>query len=232
MEYNNTSGKYLNNIVIKTHSEKHMSDMNEINNVTENIDQVGGAKKNTKTATKTTKDGYIRPQRTFQDMMTPAEIAQRLDGFIKIKTEEIYSVPIDTTIRYFTTVGGEKKFRIGGRLSLKEPGKKYIMLSSDNNKRFSVQVNDSVEFWIPDVKALVRKDDDSESEENNKSSKASKASKMIIPKECILYINHLENRLKTYQSQILTLQRENNEIGARYNELERKFKKLLKKLEE
>lgn len=228
MEYNTSrpdSHKHYNNIAVKVHSEKVISDLNEINNYTEG-DQIGGgksAKKETTTKTSKTKDGYIRPPRTFQDMMTPAEIAQRLHGFVKIKTDEVYNVPIDTTIRYFSLVDGEKKFRVGGRLSLKEPGKKYIMLTSDNNKRFSVQVNNAVEFWIPDAKIQPVM----EVEEHHSTEK-----KPSIPKECIMYINHLENRLKTYQGQILTLQRENNEIGAKYNELERKYRKLLKKLED
>lgn len=99
--------------------------------------------KNTK---KLSEDDYIRPTSTVQEQLTVEEIAELLNGYVRISNKELYDIPLDIHLRYFIIYpDGNQQFRMGGFLKNKNNADKYIILSNGKNS-WSVQVNNSVFF--------------------------------------------------------------------------------------
>jgi hypothetical protein len=96
-----------------------------------------------------TKDNYDRPDKTVQDTLTKDEIAEKLDGYTRVKN--IAEVPLNTHLRYFSTdinkkTGAtERKFRLGGFLINNSNHKKYIVLSN-GKLSWSVQTDNTIFF--------------------------------------------------------------------------------------
>lgn len=85
---------------------------------------------------RSTKDGYVRPKKTFQDKLTPKQIQELLIDYIEV--DNIKDVPIDTHIRYFVKDKGKKLFRTGGFLLNKAKSDEYIVLT---NRKISWSVD-------------------------------------------------------------------------------------------
>ena len=73
---------------------------------------------------------YQRPKKTYQDKLTPDEIEEKLEEYVKI--EDINKVPLNSHIRYFTLNDktGKKEFRLGGFLTNRDQSDKYVILSN------------------------------------------------------------------------------------------------------
>lgn len=91
-----------------------------------------------------TDKSYKRPKVTYQEKLTADEIAEKLQGYVKV--DDIADVPVGTHIRYFKiNPDGSQMFRMGGLLQNKLNADKYVMLSNGKNT-WSVQVKDTVFF--------------------------------------------------------------------------------------
>ncbi len=106
------------------------------------------------------KKGYARPEKTFTDNLTEEQIQERLEDYEEVK--DIYTVPLGTHMRYYTTdkKTGEKVFRMGGLLHHNKGLPKYVMLSNGPTQ-WSVQVEDAIFFkkmTIDDVKKLFKEE--------------------------------------------------------------------------
>lgn len=89
------------------------------------------------------KDNYNRPKTTFQDTLKEEDIRMMLKDYLEVN--DIYSVPMNTHIRYFIIKNGEKLFRMGGNLIKADHSKGYIVLSNGKTN-WSVQVKDAILF--------------------------------------------------------------------------------------
>ena len=92
------------------------------------------------------KDDYKRPKHTIQDKMTEEEIDEKLEDYIEI--EDIFKVPLNSHIRYYTLIPGKdgeikKAFRLGGQLKNKDNADKYIILSN-GKVTWTVQMETSI----------------------------------------------------------------------------------------
>lgn len=85
---------------------------------------------------------YKRPKKTYQDMLTNDEIAEKLQGYEKV--DDITQVPVDTHIRYFSTdAKGNNTFRMGGFLKVKSDD--YVILTNGKID-WSVQIKGTIFF--------------------------------------------------------------------------------------
>ena len=95
---------------------------------------------------------YVRPQATYQEKLSAAEIKKKLEGYEQV--DDISQVDIGTHIRYFITgKDGEKVFRTGGFLHDRKNPREYVMISN-GKVLWSVQVAGVVFF-----KKLSHKDE-------------------------------------------------------------------------
>lgn len=98
-------------------------------------------------------DNYKRPLKTFQDTLENEDIKQMLKDYIPV--EDIFSVSLNTHIRYFIFKNGQRLFRLGGNIIKINADKGYIILSNGKTN-WSVQVKDTVflkKINVEDVKA-------------------------------------------------------------------------------
>ena len=85
--------------------------------------------------------GYVRPDRTLQDMLTPEQIEEKLMGYVQCPIKE---VPQNCHVRYFSlstdpkTKALKKQFRLGGFVTNKDFADTYVILSN-GTKSWSVQ---------------------------------------------------------------------------------------------
>ena len=94
-----------------------------------------------KTNRLTNDTNYQKPKKTFQASLTNEEIKERLKGYKKVS--DITKVIIGSHLRYFT----KDLFRLGGFLSKFGENYKYLILSN-GKKSWSVQLNNTNEFWV------------------------------------------------------------------------------------
>jgi hypothetical protein len=80
-----------------------------------------------------------RQTKTHTDNLTKDKIVELLEDYNQVKN--INDVSIGTHLRYFSKVGNENKFRMGGNLKLIE--KEYIILKNALNVEWSVQMSGS-----------------------------------------------------------------------------------------
>lgn len=83
---------------------------------------------------------YKRPNKTFQDNLSSDDIKKYLKDYAAVK--DVYQLPLNTHLRYFTIKNGKKSFRMGGYLSKIDQIKGYVMLTN-GKVNWSVQVKDS-----------------------------------------------------------------------------------------
>lgn len=88
--------------------------------------------------------GYVRPQKTFQDNLSNAEIKEKLKDYKKV--DDIRSISIGTHLRYFTIDKAKNKvFRLGGNLNKVDPEGRFVILNN-GTVSWSVQIVSS-QFW-------------------------------------------------------------------------------------
>ena len=102
------------------------------------------------------KDGYVKASQTFykkpdggskQDNFTKDDIKKQLQGYTRIKPEDLQHLPQGTHIKYFNHK--DKKFRCGGYLA-KVSYPDYIILKNVYKKlSWSVQIKENY-FFIPE----------------------------------------------------------------------------------
>jgi len=117
---------------------------------------------------------YQRPKKTYQDKLTPDEIEEKLEEYIKV--EDINKVPLNSHMRYFTfnDKTGKKEFRLGGFLTNRDQSDKYVILSNGSIS-WSVQTLNSIFFKKMTIKELKQEYEDKIEQletENNKLKKA------------------------------------------------------------
>lgn len=89
---------------------------------------------------KITKDkSYLRPEKTYQEMLSNQEIREKLKEYRKI--DDIRKISIGTHIRYFAVDSKtkEKVFRLGGNLNKIDPEGRFVILSN-GTVTWSVQI--------------------------------------------------------------------------------------------
>jgi hypothetical protein len=106
---------------------------------------------------------YNRPDKTIQDKLTKEEIAEKLQGYVKV--DNIAEVPLNTHLRYFTTEinkktgATERKFRLGGFLTNNLNNKKYIILSN-GKLSWSVQTENTIFFRKKSIEEIINEYED------------------------------------------------------------------------
>ena len=139
---NNKNNKN-NNTNIKLKPIKEINPINTIESVS--INKVDN-KVDNKVKNQLDKDNYKRPELTYTDKLSKAQIKELLVDYEKINNlHELEKVPSGTHIRYFEMKNDELKFRTGGILTVVTGLPDYIILN--NNKiSWSVQVKQCIFF--------------------------------------------------------------------------------------
>jgi hypothetical protein len=88
---------------------------------------------------------YKTDQQSYQSTLSENDIAKKLADYVRVRSSEITSIPINTHIRYFTInpKNGEKQFRLGGSLTKIDEDSKYLILSNGTFS-WSVQLSNSI----------------------------------------------------------------------------------------
>lgn len=86
----------------------------------------------------------LQTDKTYQSTLSDIEIAKKLEDYTRVKSADIFKIPIGTHIRYFTTnpKTGAKQFRLGGILSKYGDNNEYI-ICSNGTLSWSVQLSNS-----------------------------------------------------------------------------------------
>jgi hypothetical protein len=94
---------------------------------------------------KSVSTGYVRPEKTHQEMLSNADIKNKLKEYKKVDPKDIFTIPIGNHIRYFTIDPKTKNklFRLGGMLQKIDPKGRYISLSN-GTIQWSVQLANSI----------------------------------------------------------------------------------------
>jgi len=88
---------------------------------------------------------YKQTENSYQSTLSDNDIAKKLEDYVRVKTSEIFKIPIGTHIRYFTInpKTGEKQFRLGGNLTRYGDNNEYIVCSNGIFS-WSVQLSNSI----------------------------------------------------------------------------------------
>lgn len=88
---------------------------------------------------------YKQPEKTYQQTLSIEDINKKLIDYEKIKSTDIFKIPLNTHIRYFSInpKTKEKQFRMGGILTKFGDNGQYIVLSNGTFS-WSVQVASSI----------------------------------------------------------------------------------------
>ena len=88
---------------------------------------------------------YKPPEKTYQSSLSKEDIAKKLEGYKRIESNKINTIPLNTHLRYFTVnpKNNEKSFRLGGYLSKCGDNGEYIVLNN-GDKSWSVQLGGSI----------------------------------------------------------------------------------------
>ena len=116
---------------------------------------------------------YQAPDNTFQSSLSDVDIAKKLEDYSRVKTSDIFKIPIGTHIRYFSInpKTGEKQFRLGGTLNKFGDNGEYFVCSNGTFS-WSVQLSNSIiykKLSIAELKENTKKIavDDSKKEMTN-----------------------------------------------------------------
>ena len=82
---------------------------------------------------------------TYTQKLSEVEIQKKLEDYVRVKKEDVPSIPLNTHIRYFSInpKTGEKQFRMGGMLTKHDPNNQYIVCSN-GTLSWSVQIANSI----------------------------------------------------------------------------------------
>ena len=88
---------------------------------------------------------YQRPKKTYQDKLTPEEIEEKLEEYVKV--DDISKVSLNSHIRYFSLNAktGKKEFRLGGFLTNRDQPDKFVILS---NGSISWSVQEKQQYFL------------------------------------------------------------------------------------
>jgi len=88
---------------------------------------------------------YKVSENTYQSSLSDVDIAKKLEDYSRVKTSDIFKIPIGTHIRYFTInpKTGEKQFRMGGNLTKYGENGEYV-ICSNGTFSWSVQLSTSI----------------------------------------------------------------------------------------
>lgn len=88
---------------------------------------------------------YKPSEKTYQSSLSNEDIAKKLEGYKRIESNKISTIPLNTHLRYFTVnpKNNEKSFRLGGFLSKYGDNSQYIVLNN-GEKSWSVQLGGSI----------------------------------------------------------------------------------------
>ena len=72
---------------------------------------------------------YKPPDKTYQSSLSDTDIAKKLVDYERVKTSDIFKIPLGTHIRYFTInpKTGEKQFRLGGTVNKFGENNEYLV---------------------------------------------------------------------------------------------------------
>ena len=86
---------------------------------------------------------YKKTTNTYQDLLSPEDIAKKLEDYSKVKKDDIFKIPLNTHVRYFTVgKSGEKEFRLGGVITKFGDNGEYVVLSNGTFS-WSVQIKNT-----------------------------------------------------------------------------------------
>lgn len=87
---------------------------------------------------------YKKPTATYQDLLSSEDIAKKLEDYSKVKKDDIFKIPINTHVRYFTLNNktGDKEFRLGGIITKFGDNGEYVVLSNGTFS-WSVQIKNT-----------------------------------------------------------------------------------------
>jgi hypothetical protein len=146
---------------------------------------------NKKYSDKLKSQGYKRPDQTYTDKLSNDEILEKLNGYKKV--DDIYKVPLNTHLRYFSTgKDGKELFRLGGFLYRNNGLPDYVMLTN-NKSSWSVQIKGTKFFKKMAAKEIIDTYEDKldEYERKNKNLK-------LLIKEQKKEIKVLKKKLSKY----------------------------------
>ena len=128
---------------------------------------------------------YKPPDNTYQSSLSDVDISKKLEDYTRVKTSDIFKIPLQTHIRYFTInpKTGEKQFRLGGYLTKYGDNSEYIVCSN-GTLSWSVQLSNSIiykKLSIAELKENTKKHaiDDSKKEMANLIKENKELKKMI-----------------------------------------------------
>lgn len=100
------------------------------------------------------KDNYVKPQITYTDKLSKAQIIQLLYDYEEIKNiKDLKKIEPGTHLRYFEDKDGEMKFRTGGILTVNTGFPDYLILSNGKIS-WSVQIKKCTFFRRLTIKEL------------------------------------------------------------------------------
>jgi hypothetical protein len=128
---------------------------------------------------------YKPTDNSYQSTLSDIDIAKKLEDYTRVKTSDIFKIPIGTHIRYFTInpKTGEKQFRLGGNLTRYGDNNEYIVCSNGVFS-WSVQLSNSIiykKLSINELKENTKKIviDDSKKEIDDLTKENKELKKMI-----------------------------------------------------
>jgi hypothetical protein len=108
--------------------------------------QISDSKKTYLEKNQENKDNYKRPELTYTDKLSKAQVRELLNDYEQIHNKNnLKDVPPGTHIRYFEMKDGELKFRTGGLITINTGLPDYIILSNGKIS-WSVQVAPCIFF--------------------------------------------------------------------------------------
>ncbi len=84
-------------------------------------------------------------EKTYQASLTKEDIAKSLEDYVRVESNKMHLVPLNTHLRYFVInpKTGEKQFRLGGFLTKIDESNQYVVLSNGQYS-WSVQLATSL----------------------------------------------------------------------------------------
>jgi hypothetical protein len=82
---------------------------------------------------------------SYQSTLSEEDIAKKLVDYVRVKSEDVYRIPLGTHIRYFSVdkKTGKRQFRLGGVITKFDPEKKFLVCSN-GTLSWSVQIPSSI----------------------------------------------------------------------------------------
>jgi hypothetical protein len=118
---------------------------------------------------------YKPTDKTYQQSLTNEDIIKKLEDYEKVKSNDIFLIPLNTHLRYFTVnpKTGKTEFRLGGVITKFGDNREYVVLS--NGKfTWSVQLNNTTfykKLSINQIKENIKLETLSQIKKDKKESK-------------------------------------------------------------